>query len=104
MIRPGMTVRTNDGRKVGHLVTIGDDEFEVESGIIFKERFFAPMDCIVEVTDDEIICKPIELPERDREIPDMPFGSAETEDELQNKIEERRFRDSLLHDSHPHHR
>ena len=23
MIRPGMTVRTNDGRKVGHLVAIG---------------------------------------------------------------------------------
>ena len=102
MIRPGMTVRTNDGRKVGHLVAVGRDEFEVESGIIFKERFFAPLDCIVEVTDKEIICKPIELPERDREIPDMPFGAAETEAELQNKIEERQLRESLAYDSHHH--
>src|ERR1700748_1869030 len=102
MIRPGMTVRTNDGRKVGTLVAVGRDEFEVESGIIFKERFSAPVDCIVEVREHEIICKPIELPERDREIPDMPFGSAETEDELENKIEERHLLDSLQYDSHHH--
>jgi hypothetical protein len=102
MIRRGMTVRTNDGRKVGHLIAVGRDEFEVESGIIFKERFFAPLDCIVQVTEHEIICKPIELPERDREIPDMWFGTAETEDELQNKIESRKLRDSLMHDSHFH--
>lgn len=95
MIRPGMTVRTNDGRKVGTLVAVGRDEFEVESGIIFKERFFAPVDCIVEVTQDEVICKPIELPERDREIGDIPFGAPETEDELENKIDERRMDEYL---------
>ncbi|HEX4462051.1 MAG TPA: hypothetical protein VIA18_28935 [Polyangia bacterium] len=102
MIRPGMTVRTNDGRKVGTLVAIGRDELEIESGIIFKERFFAPVDCIVEVTDHEIICKPIELPERDREIPDMWFGTAETEDELQNKIDDRHLDDVLANHSPDH--
>lgn len=100
MIRPGMTVRTNDGRKVGHVVAVGREEFEIESGIVFKERFFAPLDCVVSTSDDEVLCKPIELPERDREIPDMPFGSAETPDELENKIEEADFKESLMHDSH----
>jgi hypothetical protein len=103
MIRPGMTVRTNDGRKVGTLVAVGRDEFEVESGIIFKQRFFAPIDCIVTVTDREIICKPIELPERDREISDIPFGAAETDDELQNKIEERHMLEYLTQGT-PHQR
>lgn len=100
MIRPGMTVRTNDGRKVGRVVEVAGDELVIDSGFLFKHCFYAPLNCVVSVTENEVICKPIELPESDRDIPDMWFGAAETEDELENKIEERQLKESLMHDSH----
>jgi hypothetical protein len=33
-IREGMTVRTADGKKVGHVAAVGDVHFELEQGLI----------------------------------------------------------------------
>jgi len=95
MIRTGMVVRTNDGRKVGRVAAVGSIDFVIESGILFKHHFTAPLADVVEVRDDEIICRPLELPEQDRDIHEMPFGCAETEDELENKRDEAALFDEL---------
>ena len=88
MIRNGMVVRTNDGRKVGRVAAVGSVDFVIESGILFKHHFTAPLADVVEVRDDEVICRPLDLPEQDRDIHEMPFGCAETDDELENKRDE----------------
>jgi hypothetical protein len=83
-----MIVRTNDGRKVGRVGAVGSDDFVIESGILFKHHFTALLSDVVDVRDEEVICRPLELPEQDREIHEIPFGCAETDDELENKREE----------------
>ena len=100
MIKEGMVVRTNDGTKIGRVDQVREAEFEIVSGILFRHRFWASRDDIVDERDGEIICRNIELPEEDREIKDMPFGCAETADELATKTEEEVMREELLH-PHP---
>ena len=102
MIRSGMVVRTNDGTKVGRVGEIRANEFEVRSGILFKHCFWANKSDIVDVIDDELICRPLDLPEQDREIHDMPFGCAETEDELAKKKDEVPFFGQLTQCEHHH--
>jgi hypothetical protein len=101
MIRNGMVVRTNDGRKVGRVAAVGSVDFVIESGILFKHHFTAPLADVVEVRDDEVICRPLELPEQDRDIHEMPFGCAETDDELENKRDEAAMFETLRQ-PHPH--
>jgi hypothetical protein len=96
-----MVVRTNDGTKVGRVAAVGSTDFVIESGILFKHHFTAALSDVVEVREDEIICRPLDLPEQDREIHEMPFGCAETEDELENKREEAALFDELR-THHPH--
>ena len=105
MIRTGMTVRTPDGERVGRVASVGANDFVVEHGRVFKHRFRAPLEHVIAVDDekDELICRPLELPWQDREIPDMMFGSAETADELQNKLDEDRLANELLEDPHLRH-
>jgi hypothetical protein len=100
MIRTGMTVRTNDGRKVGRVAAVGSIDFVIESGLLFKHHFTAPLADVVDVREHEVICRPLELPESDREIHDMPFGCAETDDELENKRDEALLFEELRQ---PHH-
>jgi hypothetical protein len=92
-----MVVRTNDGTKIGRVATVRSEDFEIESGILFRHRFWASQRDIVDVRDDEVICRPIELPEQDREIHDMPFGCAETPEELEQKKHEAALFDELRH-------
>ena len=100
MIKEGMVVRTNDGTKIGRVEQVREAEFEIVSGILFRHRFWASRDDIVDECDGEIICRNIELPEQDREIKDMSFGCAESDDELETKKERKAMCEDLLH-PHP---
>ena len=106
MIREGMIVRTPDGEKVGRVASVGAEDFVIEHGLLFKHRFVAPLEHVIAVDDekDEIITRPVELPAADRArmMDDMWFGTAETEDELENRIEEDELASELLHDPHLH--
>ena len=105
MIREGMIVRTPDGEKVGRVASIGAEDFVIEHGLIFKHRFVAPLEHVILVDDekDELVCRPLELPFAEREKMDMMFGSAETQDELENRIEEDELATELLEDPHLRH-
>jgi len=103
MIRPGMIVRTNHGEKLGRVASVGTEDFVIESGILFKHRFPARLDRVIETRGDEVLIRPIELPDSEREMADMVFGTAETPEELERKREEARLQDWLLHDEHPRH-
>jgi len=105
VIREGMIVRTPDGEKVGRVASIGAEDFVIEHGLIFKHRFVAPLEHVILVDDekDEIVCRPFELPFAEREKMDMMFGSPETQDELENRIEEDELATELLEDPHLHH-
>jgi hypothetical protein len=104
VIRVGMVVRTPDGEKLGRVGSVGAESFIIEHGLVFKHRFVAPFEHVIAVDDerDELICRPIQLPFHDREHRDMMFGSAETEDELENKREEDKLAEALLEDPHLH--
>jgi hypothetical protein len=95
-----MIVRTNDGRRVGRVGAVGIEDFVIESGILFKHHFTASLADVVDVVDDEVICRPVELPWSDREIHEIPFGTAETPDELENKREEAALVEELRHPNH----
>ena len=105
MIRPGMTVRTPDGERLGRVASIGAEDFTIERGLVFKARFVAPFEHVIAVDDEknEIFCRPVELPFSEREKFDMMFGGPETEDELENRREEGKLADELLEDPHLHH-
>lgn len=96
MIRKGMTVRTPDGERLGHVDSVGTDDFVIRHGFP-AHSIVAPLDHVIAVDDenDELICRPIDLPLIDRDIPDMPFGSPETADELENRREEEDLAASL---------
>lgn len=104
MIREGMIVRTPDGEKVGRVQSVGAEDFVIEHGLVFKHRFVAPLEHVILVDDekDELVCRPLELPFAEREKMDMMFGSPETEDELENRIEEDELATELLKDPHLH--
>lgn len=104
MIREGMIVRTPDGEKLGRVASVGAEDFTIERGLVFRHRFVAPLEHVILVDDekDELVCRPVELPFVDREKPDMMFGSAETADELENKIEDDELATELLEDPHLH--
>ncbi|HEY2744215.1 MAG TPA: hypothetical protein VGL86_06320 [Polyangia bacterium] len=105
MIRKGMIVRTPDGEKLGRVASVDGERFEIERGLVFKRRFFAPIEHVILVDDekDELVCRPVELPFSEREKEDMMFGSPETQDELENRKEEAALADELLADPHLHH-
>lgn len=96
MIRKGMTVRTPDGERLGHVHRIGSTEFTIKRGILGHE-FVAKMDHVIAVDDenDELICRPVDLPPIDREIEEMMFGAPETPDELINREEDDELAQSL---------
>jgi hypothetical protein len=99
-----MIVRTPDGEKVGRVQSVGAEDFVIEHGLVFKHRFVAPLEHVILVDDekDELVCRPLELPFAEREKMDMMFGSPETEDELENRIEEDELATELLKDPHLH--
>jgi hypothetical protein len=105
VIRKGMIVRTPDGEKLGRVASVDGERFEIERGLVFKRRFFAPIEHVILVDDekDELVCRPVELPFSEREKEDMMFGSPETQDELENRKEEAALADELLADPHLHH-
>jgi len=90
------------------VASVGVEDFVIEHGLLFKHRFVAPLEHVIAVDDekDEIITRPLELPseERARMMDDMWFGTAESEDELENRIEEDELASELLRDPHLHHR
>ncbi|MCA1663231.1 MAG: hypothetical protein LC659_02980 [Myxococcales bacterium] len=102
MIREGMIVRTPDGEKLGKVASVGAEDFTIERGLVFKHRFVAPLEHVILVDDekDELVCRPVELPFVDREKPEMMFGSAETADELDNRVEGDELAAELLEDPH----
>jgi len=104
VIRQGMIVRTPDGERLGRVASVGEDDFTIERGHIFKHYFEAPLEHVIAVDDekDELICRPLELPWVDREVPDMMFGAPETADELEHRREEAELADELLEDPHLH--
>ena len=104
MIREGMIVRTPDGEKLGRVASVGDEDFTIERGLVFRHRFVAPLEHIIAVDDEkeELICRPVELPFEDREKMEMMFGSPETPDELDNRREEDALAEQLLEDPHLH--
>ncbi len=104
MIREGMIVRTPDGEKLGRVASVGDENFTIERGLVFRRRFVAPLEHVIAVDDekDELICRPVELPWREREKMDMWFGAPETPDELENRVEEDQRASELLDDPHLH--
>lgn len=92
MIRKGMTVRTPDGERLGHVARVGESDFAIRRGIIGHE-FLAPLTAVIAFDDehDELICRPVDLPWIDREIEDSWFGAPGTPegaDQLENKREE----------------
>ena len=102
MIREGMIVRTPDGEKLGRVASVGNDNFTIERGLLFKHRFVAPLEHVILIDDekDELVCRPIELPASERERRDMTFGSPETADELVNRRDDAELADALLSDPH----
>jgi hypothetical protein len=105
VIREGMIVRTPDGERVGRVASVGANDFVVEHGHVFKHRFVAPLEHVIAVDDekDELICRPLELPESERAQRDMWYGGPETPDELENRREEANLAAELLEDPHLHH-
>jgi hypothetical protein len=97
-----MVVRTPDGEKLGRVASVGDEDFTIERGRVFKHRFVAPLEHVIAVDDekDELICRPVELPFSEREKPEMMFGGPETQDELENRREDAALADDLLADPH----
>jgi hypothetical protein len=104
VIREGMIVRTPDGERVGRVASVGANDFIVERGRFFKHRFVAPLEHVIAVDDerDELICRPLELPEDERAQREIVFGAAETPDELENKRQEANMAAELLSDPHMH--
>ena len=104
VIRQGMIVRTPDGEKLGRVASVGAEDFTIERGLVFRRRFVAPLEHVIAVDDekDELICRPLELPYRERPKGEMWFGAPETPDELANKIEEEELGAELLDDPHLH--
>jgi hypothetical protein len=104
VIREGMIVRTPDGEKLGRVASVGNEDFTIERGLLFKHRFVAPLEHVILIDDekDELICRPVELPASERERRDMMFGSPETPDELENRREGAELTDELLEDPHLH--
>lgn len=102
MIRPGMIVRTPDGEKLGRVASVDADGLTIERGLVFKHRFKAPIEHVIAVDDekDELIARPVPLPEQDREIREMWFGTPETEEEREIRREEADFADALRDDPH----
>ncbi|HWE30419.1 MAG TPA: hypothetical protein VHB97_20575, partial [Polyangia bacterium] len=101
----GMIVRTPDGEKLGRVASVGAEDFTIERGLVFRHRFVAPLEHVILVDDekDELVCRPVELPFRDREKMEMMFGSPETPDELEHRREDAELADQLLEDPHLHH-
>ena len=62
-IRPGMTVRSIDGEKLGTIAQVGDQEFIIEKGWLFKEDHRALCDRIVEIRGDEVIYRRLDQEE-----------------------------------------
>lgn len=54
-IQPGMTVRSTDGEKLGTVASVGDQEFIIEKGWLFKEDYRARCDRITDIRGDEVI-------------------------------------------------
>lgn len=104
MIREGMIVRTPDGERLGRVASVGAEDFTIERGVVFKRRFVAPLEHVIAIDDekDELVCRPVELPLREREKFEMMFGAPETPDELVNRREDAEFADELLDDPHLH--
>ncbi len=105
MIREGMVVRTPDGERLGRVASVGAEDFTIERGYVFRHRFVAPLAHVIAVDDekDELICRPVELPESEREHFEMMFGGPETQDELENRRADAALADRLLEDPHLHH-
>ena len=80
------------------------NDFVVERGRFFKHRFVAPLEHVIAVDDerDELICRPLELPEDERAQRDIVFGAPETPDELENRRQEANMAAELLSDPHLH--
>jgi hypothetical protein len=99
-----MVVRTPDGERVGRVASVGAEDFTIERGLVFKDRFVAPLEHVIAIDDekDELVCRPVELPFAEREKRDMMFGAPETPDEIENRREEAAFADDLLEDPHLH--
>ena len=104
MIREGMVVRTPDGERVGRVASVGADDFTIERGRFFKHRFVAPLEHVIAVDDerDELICRPLELPDQDRAQREIYFGAPETPDELENRRAGANMAAELLADPHLH--
>jgi hypothetical protein len=104
VIREGMVVRTPDGERVGHVASVGANDFTIERGRFFKHRFVAPLEHVIAVDDerDELICRPLELPDQDRAHRDIYFGAPETPDELENRRHDAALEAELLADPHLH--
>jgi uncharacterized protein (TIGR02271 family) len=54
-IREGMTVHARDGEKLGKVIAIGQDQFQIEKGIFFPKEYLADYSAISEIRDDSII-------------------------------------------------
>lgn len=54
-IRPGMTVSSTEGEKLGKIAQVGDEEFIIEKGWLFKEDYRARCDRITDIRGDEVI-------------------------------------------------
>jgi hypothetical protein len=87
VIREGMIVRTPDGEKLGKVASVGAEDFTIERGLVFKHRFVAPLEHVILVDDEK---------------DEMFFGSPETADELENRVEEDELATELLEDPHLH--
>jgi hypothetical protein len=100
-----MIVRTPDGEKVGRVASVGANDFVVERGHVMHHRFVAPLEHVIAIDDekDELVCRPMQLPESEREHFEMMFGGPETPDELENRRESDELADALLEDPHLHH-
>lgn len=54
-LREGMIVRTSDDEKLGKVVRLGANDFEVEKGLFFKREILLSFDEVQDIRDDEII-------------------------------------------------
>ncbi len=71
-IREGMTVHARDGQKLGKVIAVGDQQFQIEKGIFFPKEYLADYSAIAEINEDGIILsqgaealrRPGEEPER----------------------------------------
>ena len=97
-----MIVRTPDGEKLGRVASVDDDGLTVERGLVFKHRFAVPFEHVIAVDDerDELIARPVPLPESEREIREMWFGSPDGEEEREIRREEADFAEELRKDPH----